>query len=221
MMSDEELFKRTLPFISGTGDAAIPIQASEEFPAPKVGPEYSGLVLAEDGTLHIAQKEIDAGAEALSDAAIRQKLMEVMPLIKERLHFLTEAAEMVGFLFKKVETPDIADIIPKRLDAFHTKAVLTEAMNFIRELNEQGARAGSAPNADDGGVQEAAAVDHEAQENLARSYAEKLGVKLGDFMMPIRMAVTGSKVSPPLIGSILILGADKACQRVQNALKKF
>jgi len=147
--------------------------------------------------------------------------MEVMPLIKERLHFLTEAAETVGFLFKKVEAPNIDDIIPKRLDAAQTKAVLTEALNFIRELAELGGSAGNAPNAAEGKAQEAAEADHEAQENLARSYAEKLGVKLGDFMMPIRMAVTGSKVSPPLIGSILILGADKACARVQNALKKF
>ena len=221
MMSDEELFKRVLPFITGTGDAAIPIQASEEFPAPKVGPEYSGLVLADDGTLRVARKEIDAGAEVLSDTDIRAKLMEVMPLIKERLHFLTEAAETVGFLFKKVEAPNIDDIIPKRLDAAQTKAVLTEALNFIRELDE---RSRTARNATEGSAQDVpdtAAFDHEAQENLARSYAEKLGVKLGDFMMPIRMAVTGSKVSPPLIGSILILGADKACARVQNALKKF
>jgi glutamate--tRNA ligase len=116
-------------------------------------------------------------------------------------------------LFKKVEAPDIGDIIPKRLDAAQTKAVLTEALNFIRELDERTRTAKNEPNE--------AAFDHEAQENLARSYAERLGVKLGDFMMPIRMAVTGSKVSPPLIGSILILGADKACARVQNALKKF
>ena len=107
------------------------------------------------------------------------------------------------------------------MDAAQTKAVLTEALNFIRELDE---RSRTAKNATEGSAQDVpdtAAFDHEAQENLARSYAEKLGVKLGDFMMPIRMAVTGSKVSPPLIGSILILGADKACARVQNALKKF
>ena len=101
--------------------------------------------------------------------------------------------------------------------------VVTQAalLDFIRELDE---RSRTAKNATEGSAQDVpdtAAFDHEAQENLARSYAEKLGVKLGDFMMPIRMAVTGSKVSPPLIGSILILGADKACARVQNALKKF
>ena len=107
------------------------------------------------------------------------------------------------------------------MDAAQTKAVLTEALNFIRELDERSRTAKNVAEGSAQGVPDTAAFDHEAQENLARSYAEKLGVKLGDFMMPIRMAVTGSKVSPPLIGSILILGADKACARVQNALKKF
>lgn len=40
-------------------------------------------------------------------------------------------------------------------------------------------------------------------------------------MMPIRLAVTGSRVSPPLIGSILILGVDKAVARVKKTLESF
>ena len=206
MMSDEELFRRVLPFITGTGDAAIPILASEEFPAPKVGSEYSGLVLKDDGSLAVSQKELDAGADNLSDADIRSKLMELMPLIKERLHFLTDAAEMAGFLFKNVVPPPAEQLVPKKLDAAKTKEVLAEALNFIQAL--------------DAGVKDGS-LDHEAQENLAKAFAEKLGVKLGDFMMPIRMAVTGSKVSPPLIGSILILGAEKAAERIKRAMSNL
>ena len=48
--------------------------------------------------------------------------------------------------------------------------------------------------------------------------AEELGVKLGDFMMPIRMAVTGSRVSPPLIGSIAVLGKERALARIEKTL---
>ncbi|MCR4630432.1 MAG: hypothetical protein K5786_02260, partial [Treponema sp.] len=48
--------------------------------------------------------------------------------------------------------------------------------------------------------------------------AEALGIKLGDFMMPIRMAVTGSRVSPPLIGSILVLGEEKSLARIERAI---
>ena len=55
----------------------------------------------------------------------------------------------------------------------------------------------------------------------AKDMAEKIGVKLGDFMMPIRMAVTGSRVSPPLIGSILILGVEKSLERIERTLAAF
>lgn len=132
--------------------------------------------------------------------------MELMPLIKERLHFLTDAAEMAGFLFKNVVPPPAEQLVPKKLDAAKTKEVLAEALNFIQAL--------------DTGVKDGA-LDHEAQENLAKTSAEKLGVKLGDFMMPIRMAVTGSKVSPPLIGSILILGVEKAAERIKRAMSNL
>ena len=63
--------------------------------------------------------------------------------------------------------------------------------------------------------------DHEEQEELAKKMAEELGVKLGDFMMPIRMAVTGSKISPPLMGSILALGEEKSLERTENTISKF
>ena len=52
----------------------------------------------------------------------------------------------------------------------------------------------------------------------AYELAEKLGIKLGDFMMPVRMAVTGSKVSPPLIGSILVLGKERSLARIEKTL---
>ena len=62
-------------------------------------------------------------------------------------------------------------------------------------------------------------MDHEGSEASAREMAEKLGVKLGDFMMPIRMAVTGSRVSPPLMGSILILGVERSLERIERTLQ--
>lgn len=200
-MSDEELLTATLPFITGTGDAAIPINASEEFPAPHVGPDYSGIEYDANGKLKIAQKALDNGAENLSHDEIMSKLLALMPLIKERLHFLTDAAEMVGFLFKNVAVPPTEQIVPKKLDTEKTKEVLIKSKEFITEL---------------GKIQ-----DHEEQEALAKKMAEELGVKLGDFMMPIRMAVTGSKVSPPLMGSILILGVEKALERTERTIKAF
>jgi len=56
-------------------------------------------------------------------------------------------------------------------------------------------------------------------ETMLRDTAEALGVKLGPMLMPIRVAITGSKVSPPLIGSIAILGAEKSLDRIDNSIQ--
>ncbi|MBQ2081941.1 MAG: glutamate--tRNA ligase, partial [Treponema sp.] len=115
-------------------------------------------------------------------------------------HFLTDAAEMVHFLFTEPAVPAKENIIPKKLDEAKTKEVLEKSKEFIAKLPE---------------------LDHEAAEEFAKTCAEQIGVKLGDFMMPIRMAVTGSRVSPPLIGSILILGVEKSLARVDRTLATF
>ncbi|QTQ13567.1 glutamate--tRNA ligase [Treponema parvum] len=195
MLSDEELYKLTLPFITKTGDAALDVNVSEEFPAPRVGPEYSGIALDSDGEPVCVDKAVK-----MSGAEVKDALMRLMPLIRERLHYLTDAAEMVHFLFSEPEILSSDQIIPKRLDFEKTKEVLTAAEDFIKAVP---------------------ALSHEEAEELARSMSDKLEVKLGDFMMTIRMAVTGSKVSPPLIGSILILGVERSINRIKKALRVF
>ena len=195
MLTDQELYDWTLPFITGTGDAALEINPENPQPKPKVGPEYSGLALGDDGQPYCTDASMN-----MTSADVKKKLLELMPLIKERLHFLTDAAEMVHFLFTEPPVPPKEEIIPKRLDAEKTLAVLEKSKEFIKALPS---------------------LSHEDAENLAKSMAEELGVKLGDFMMPIRMAVTGSRVSPPLIGSILILGIDKNIERVERTIRSF
>ncbi len=141
---------------------------------------------------------VTSGTNGEISGADREKLLKVMPLIKERLHFLSEAPAMVRFLFEEPETPAVSDIVPKKLDAAKTKEVLTAAKDFVKDISRQ--------------------TDEEA-DAAARELAEKLGVKLGDLMMPVRMAVTGSRISPPLIGSIRILGTENALERIDKTLK--
>jgi len=123
--------------------------------------------------------------------------MGLMPLIQERLKFLSEAAEMVHFMFTEPAVPPAELLIPKKLDAAKTKEVLEASKDFVHQCFT---------------------LDHEGAEELAKSKAEALGIKLGDFMMPIRMAVTGSRVSPPLIGSIVVLGEEKALARIERTI---
>ena len=195
LLSDEELYKWTLPFITGTGDAALEINPENPQPKPKVGPEYSGIALNENGEPFCVDSSMK-----MTSQEVKAALMKLMPLIKERLKYLTDAAEMVRFLFTEPSVPSKAEIIPKKLDEAKTREVLECAKIFVEEIFN---------------------LSHEEAEERAKKHAEEMGIKLGDFMMPIRMAATGSRVSPPLIGSILILGKERAVARIEKTLLVF
>ncbi len=194
-LSAEELYKWTLPFITGTGDATLEINPENPQPKPNVGPEFSGVALGEDGRPYCVDKSMNMSTED-----VERTLLGLMPLIQERLKFLTEAAEMVHFMFTEPAVLPVEQIVPKKLDVAKTIEVLEEAKDFVSQVFS---------------------LDHDGAENLAKAKAEKLGIKLGDFMMPIRMAVTGSRVSPPLIGSILVLGKEKSLSRIEKTLQSI
>ncbi|MDE5614402.1 MAG: glutamate--tRNA ligase [Treponemataceae bacterium] len=191
-LTAEELYRKTLPFITGTGDATLGINPENPQPKPNVGPEFSGVALGDDGEPYCVDESM-----RMTGAEVKQTLIGLMPLIQERLKFLTEAAEMVRFMFTEPAVPPAEQLVPKKLDAAKTKEVLERAKAFVAVIFERG---------------------HEEAEAFAKAEAESLGVKLGDFMMPIRMAVTGSRVSPPLIGSIAVLGREKALARIARAV---
>ena len=104
---------------------------------------------------------------------------------------------MVRFMFVPLTVPPVEEIVPKRIDAAKTKEVLESAKEFVKMIP---------------------ASDHETAENFAKAESERLGIKLGDYMMPVRMAVTGSRVSPPLIGSIMALGVEESLKRIDMTL---
>ena len=57
-------------------------------------------------------------------------------------------------------------------------------------------------------------------EGRCRQEAERLGWKAGDFFRPLRIAITGRSVSPPLFGSMELLGRDRVLARIDAALRK-
>jgi glutamyl-tRNA synthetase len=57
-----------------------------------------------------------------------------------------------------------------------------------------------------------------ALEELARTVAESNGQKLGSIAQPLRAALTGSSVSPPIFDVMEILGRDEAMGRVVDVL---
>jgi glutamyl-tRNA synthetase len=124
-------------------------------------------------------------------------LAEAAPLIQERIVVLSEAAPMLGFLFKTADEIVIED------DA---KAGLPE--NSAEVAN---AAIGALEN-----VAEADFKTEAIQDALQAALIDGLGLKPRVAFGPIRTAISGRRVSPPLFESMEILGKVESLARLKQ-----
>jgi glutamyl-tRNA synthetase len=135
----------------------------------------------------------------VSDPCTDEELFTVkaaIPLLQERLTLLSDAPALVRFLFTDVKVEKPEDLIPKKLDAPETARILEKAREIMDGFESRS--------------------DTE-NEDIFRAAAEELGIKLGQLLMPLRVAVTGSTVSPPLFESLMLLGKEKILTRIDRA----
>ena len=132
---------------------------------------------------------IRAGLDA-DNAEGRARLTEVAPLISERLKRLDEAPSMVAFLFG-------------------TRAPDDKAKKVLEGQSEYLAAAASALEA----LESWTSSDIES---ALRALAEQRELKPKQAFQPLRAAVTGTLVSPPLFESLEILGREETLARLQG-----
>ncbi len=125
-----------------------------------------------------------------------RRLQMVVPLIQERIKLLTDAIDMVGFIFSGEIEVNPADLIQKKMDAAGTIRVLEASYDRLAALED---------------------FTPEVQEAAMRQLADELGLKPGQLFGSIRVAVTGRSVSPPLFETMEILGRDLSLQRIRAA----
>jgi glutamyl-tRNA synthetase len=58
-----------------------------------------------------------------------------------------------------------------------------------------------------------------AMEEMGRKLAEELGWKPGDLFTPLRVAVTGRRVSTPLFETMEVLGREESLARLDEAIE--
>ena len=63
--------------------------------------------------------------------------------------------------------------------------------------------------------------DEARLEEALRGLAEELGVGFGKLAQPIRVAVTGSRVSPPIFGTLAVVGRERAVERIRWAAEQL
>jgi len=134
-------------------------------------------------------------AEPWADAFDDSVFASIAAEIQTRVKVLSEVPALVDFFF--LDEPDIEP------DAW-SKAV------------ESNANAGQLL---DGAIAayEAAAWDAESLHGVTTALAESFELKLGKAQAPIRVAVTGRTVGPPLFESLAVLGRERTLGRLRSA----
>ena len=131
--------------------------------------------------------------EQLSDRE-NEILSEAAPLVQERITLLGEAPEMLEFLF----TEDSA-IVPA-----------ADALKGLPENTAEILDAGIEA------LESATRWDAETLQDVLKSaLVEGMGVKPRHAFGPIRTAVSGKRISPPLFESMVILGKESSLNRVR------
>jgi glutamyl-tRNA synthetase len=139
-----------------------------------------------------------AGLITASEAAEpsrRSWLLRLPPLISERVKRLDQVAPMLRFLF--------AD--PIDLDPIAVEEVLSgpEAARSLQAASEA--------------LESVEPFTHDTIEAALRTVPESLGLKPKAVFQAVRVAVTGSTVSPPLFESLELMGRSRAVERLRRA----
>ena len=121
----------------------------------------------------------------------------VVPLVRERLKTLQDAAPLVKFLFSEEVPLEPGQLVQRGMDAEGTVVALQEARDGLADLD---------------------GFDTEAIEDLLRPMAKDLDIKVGQLLGSLRAAVTGQKVSPPLFESLEALGRETTISRIEDAI---
>ena len=133
-------------------------------------------------------------------------LLRLVPLVKERVVKLGDVPDLIGFVWEPDEVVASwygADLLqPKKAGPDEARAALEAARATLSELDD-------------------ADFSADVLEQRCREAAGAAGMKAGDFFLPIRVAVTGRTVSPPLFASLEMLGRERSLARIEAALGKL
>ncbi|KQY58828.1 glutamate--tRNA ligase [Aeromicrobium sp. Root495] len=128
-------------------------------------------------------------------------LAAAVPLVHERMALLNEAVDMLRFLFV-----DEADFVIDEADR-------------AKQLDDKGLEVARAAREALGAIPETAEWSTPTIEGALRaSLIDGLGLKPRLAFGPVRVAVTGSRISPPLFESIELLGRRRTFARLDAAL---
>ena len=156
---------------------------------------FNGLYIRSLSTDELAEQLLPFFTKAEIDADLTE-IKVLVPLIQERIRTLDEAVDMAGFFFQPDVHPEPSELVGKKMSAQESARAAERAHQVIQALSES---------------------EFEQLEGVLRDLADELGIKAGQLFGILRVAVTGQKVSPPLIESMVIIGKKIVLARIERA----
>ena len=129
----------------------------------------------------------------------RNYLLRIIPLIQERLKYLSDIGQKIWFFFDKhFEIKDIDNLIPKDLSKQDIIGLFERFKNKINSVTD---------------------FDREKIEQFLRELQQDLSLKTKQLFMPLRIAITGTKISPGLFETMEVLGKERVINRLSQAIE--
>ena len=132
----------------------------------------------------------------VSDAQL-ELVAAAAPLVQERSATLVEAADLLGFLLVPDHHFSVDPAAATKVLTPSSAPVLDAAVSVLTDLRSWTAE--------------------DVQETLQAALVDRLGLKPRVAYGPVRVAVTGRTVSPPLFESIELLGRERTLERLRAA----
>ena len=129
----------------------------------------------------------------------RRLLAAATPLVQERMVALDESVGMLGFLF--VDKPEMDEDSVAKVLTPEAEPVLAAARAALAGLEPW--------------------TTESIELALRSALVDELGIKPRNAFGPVRVAVSGRRVSPPLFESLELLGRDAAVARLEAAIARF
>ena len=132
--------------------------------------------------------------------AKQAQLLRIVPLIQERLPKLTDAAPLIDFLVNDIETPPAEMLIGPKMELHLSLHALRETRRMLAELP---------------------AFEEQPIEQSLRALGTELQLKPNQLFAIIRNAISGKTVTPPLFGTLAVLGREVTLERIDRAIARL
>lgn len=144
---------------------------------------------------HLARVSPEAAAAfAAADSGQRSAACEI---VREKAQTVTEVWPLIAFLFVE---PEIDEAAWRKVMKPAVAAPLQLARTALDELSDW---------------------DPESVERELRGLLEREELSARKVLQPIRVAISGSTISPGIFESLSVLGRERSLDRIDNALQRF